>query len=84
MDRYAVIGHPIKHSQSPFIHQQFAKQTEQCLDYQRLLAPLDGFTDSLRHFAAEGGKGCNITVPFKTQALDIADELTLEPNWQAR
>ena len=41
-----------------------------------MLAPLDGFADSLRHFAAEGGKGCNITVPFKTQALDIADELT--------
>lgn len=76
MDRYAVIGHPIKHSQSPFIHQQFAEQTEQVLDYQRLLAPLNGFADSLRHFAAEGGKGCNITVPFKTQALDIADELT--------
>lgn len=76
MDRYAVIGHPIKHSQSPFIHQQFAEQTKQQLDYQRLLAPLDGFADSLRHFAAEGGKGCNITVPFKTQALDIADELT--------
>ncbi|ART82815.1 shikimate dehydrogenase [Oceanisphaera profunda] len=76
MDRYAVIGHPIKHSQSPFIHQQFAEQTEQTLEYQRLLAPLNGFADSLRHFAAEGGKGCNITVPFKTQALDIADELT--------
>ena len=76
MDRYAVIGHPIKHSQSPFIHQQFAAQTKQALDYQRLLAPLDGFADSLHHFAAEGGKGCNITVPFKTQALDIADELT--------
>ncbi|WP_319783154.1 shikimate dehydrogenase [Oceanisphaera sp. IT1-181] len=76
MDRYAVIGHPIKHSQSPFIHQQFAEQTEQTLEYQRLLAPLNGFADSLRHFAAEGGKGCNVTVPFKTQALDIADELT--------
>lgn len=76
MDRYAVIGHPIKHSQSPFIHQQFAKQTGQSLDYQRLLAPLDGFADCLRQFAREGGKGCNITVPFKTQALTIADELT--------
>lgn len=76
MDRYAVIGHPIKHSQSPFIHQQFAEQTQQQLDYQRLLAPLDGFADSLRHFVSEGGKGCNITVPFKTQALEIADELT--------
>ena len=49
MDRYAVIGHPIKHSQSPFIHQQFAEQTNQQLDYQRLLAPLDGFSDSLSH-----------------------------------
>ncbi|WP_417617878.1 shikimate dehydrogenase [Oceanisphaera sp.] len=76
MDRYAVIGHPIKHSQSPFIHHQFAEQTGQDIDYQRLLAPLDGFADSLSHFAREGGKGCNVTVPFKTQALDIADELT--------
>ncbi|ART80770.1 shikimate dehydrogenase [Oceanisphaera avium] len=76
MDRYAVIGHPIKHSQSPFIHQQFAEQTQQQLDYQRLLAPLDGFADSLSHFASQGGVGCNITVPFKTQALEIADELT--------
>ncbi|MGO2088652.1 MAG: shikimate dehydrogenase [Oceanisphaera sp.] len=76
MDRYVVIGHPIKHSQSPFIHHQFAEQTSQAIDYQRLLAPLDGFADSLQHFAREGGKGCNITVPFKTQAMDIADELT--------
>ncbi|MFD1008783.1 shikimate dehydrogenase [Oceanisphaera ostreae] len=76
MDKYAVIGHPIKHSQSPFIHHQFAEQTSQAVDYQRLLAPLNGFVDSLNHFVREGGKGCNITVPFKTQAMDIADELT--------
>lgn len=76
MDTYVVIGHPIKHSQSPSIHQQFAKQTGQQLDYQRLLAPLDGFAESFRHFAEQGGRGCNITVPFKTEALELADELT--------
>ncbi len=76
MDRYAVIGHPIKHSQSPFIHGCFAEQTGERLDYERLLAPLDDFAGTLARFADEGGKGCNITVPFKTQALELAGELT--------
>ncbi|OIN11036.1 shikimate dehydrogenase [Oceanisphaera psychrotolerans] len=76
MDRYAVIGHPIKHSQSPFIHGCFAEQTGERLDYERLLAPLDDFAGTLARFTGEGGKGCNITVPFKTQALELAGELT--------
>ncbi|GAA3710592.1 shikimate dehydrogenase [Oceanisphaera sediminis] len=76
MDRYAVIGHPIKHSQSPFIHHHFAEQTGEPLDYRRLLAPLDDFAGTLNRFADDGGKGCNITVPFKTQALELAAVLT--------
>ncbi|MBL1377043.1 shikimate dehydrogenase [Zobellella iuensis] len=76
MDRYAVIGNPINHSQSPFIHSCFARQTGQVLSYERLLAPLDDFAGSLEGFRLEGGKGCNITVPFKTQALALAKRLS--------
>ncbi|GAA3547451.1 shikimate dehydrogenase [Zobellella aerophila] len=76
MDRYAVFGHPISHSQSPFIHGLFAEQTEQALSYERILAPLDDFRGSLTCFWRQGGKGCNVTVPFKTEAFEMADELT--------
>lgn len=76
MQKYAVFGNPIAHSQSPFIHGQFARQTGQQLTYQALLAPLDGFADSLRAFFAEGGCGANVTVPFKEQAFALADELS--------
>ncbi|WP_375055972.1 shikimate dehydrogenase [Zobellella sp. DQSA1] len=76
MDKYAVIGNPISHSQSPFIHSCFARQTDQALSYERLLAPLDDFAGFLERFRLEGGKGCNITVPFKTQALALAERLT--------
>jgi shikimate dehydrogenase len=76
MDRYAVIGHPIKHSKSPIIHAAFARQTRQDLSYQALLAPLDGFPDTVRTFRADGGRGLNITVPFKRQACALATRLT--------
>ncbi|WP_116475272.1 shikimate dehydrogenase [Zobellella maritima] len=76
MDRYAVIGHPIAHSQSPFIHHLFAEQTQQTLSYERILSPLDDFKGSLACLWREGGKGCNVTVPFKTEAFELADELT--------
>jgi shikimate dehydrogenase len=76
MDRYAVIGNPISHSQSPFIHGRFAEQTGQDISYERLLAPLDDFAGALDSFRQEGGKGCNITVPFKTEALALAGQLT--------
>ncbi len=71
-DRYAVIGNPVAHSQSPFIQQAFARQTGQAMDYGRVLAPLDGFEATLRAFAAEGGRGCNVTVPFKFDACRLA------------
>jgi shikimate dehydrogenase len=72
-DRYAVVGHPIAHSQSPRIHRLFAAQTGQDLSYETLLAPLDGFAATVRRFLAEGGKGLNVTVPFKAEAFILAD-----------
>ena len=75
-DRYAVIGHPIAHSKSPAIHAAFAAQTAQDLSYQALLAPLDGFASSAAAFRQEGGRGMNITVPFKEEAWRLADRLT--------
>jgi shikimate dehydrogenase len=75
-DRYAVIGHPIEHSRSPDIHARFAAETRQHLVYARMLAPLDGFADTARTFIAQGGKGANVTVPFKLEAYALATELT--------
>ena len=72
-DRYAVIGNPIAHSRSPAIHARFAAQTGQDLRYEALLAPLDGFESAVRAFVAEGGRGLNVTVPFKEQAHALAD-----------
>lgn len=73
-DRYAVVGQPIAHSRSPFIHAEFARQTGQRLTYDAIAAPLDGFADTVRAFRAEGGRGLNVTVPFKLQAFELADE----------
>jgi shikimate dehydrogenase len=75
-DRYAVVGHPISHSKSPVIHATFASQTGQDVVYEALLAPLDGFAASVGQFRAEGGRGMNITVPFKEEAWRLADRLT--------
>ena len=74
MDRYAVIGNPVAHSKSPLIHAVFAEATAQTLTYERLLAPLDGFRDTVARFVAEGGKGLNVTVPFKLEAFALARE----------
>ncbi len=71
-DRYAVIGNPIAHSRSPFIHARFAAQTGQDLAYDRLLAPLDGFEAAVQAFVRAGGRGLNVTVPFKEQACALA------------
>ena len=65
---YAVIGHPVAHSKSPQIHAEFARLTGQHMDYQRLLAPLDGFESTVQGFVAGGGRGLNVTLPFKQQA----------------
>ena len=75
-DRYAVIGNPIAHSKSPEIHAHFAAQTGQNLSYERLLSPLDGFVSTVRTFVAHGGKGMNVTVPFKLEAFDMATKLS--------
>ena len=56
-DRYAVFGHPIAHSKSPLIHAAFARQTGQDMTYEAILAPLDGFADSVAAFVAAGGRG---------------------------
>jgi shikimate dehydrogenase len=71
-DRYAVLGHPVAHSRSPAIHARFAAQTGQAVDYGRLECPLDGFAAGVRAFAAGGARGCNVTVPFKFEALQLA------------
>lgn len=73
-DRYAVIGNPVAHSRSPMIHAHFAQQTRQNIVYDRLLAPLDGFSQSVEQFRAEGGCGLNVTLPFKLQAFDLASQ----------
>jgi len=75
-DRYAVFGHPIAHSKSPLIHAQFARQTGQDMIYEAILAPLDGFAESLAQFGAAGGCGANVTVPFKEQAFSLAKTRT--------
>lgn len=76
METYAVFGNPIAHSKSPFIHQQFARQLQIDHSYGRVLAPVDDFVNTLNTFFAAGGKGANVTVPFKEEAFERADELT--------
>lgn len=76
MDRYAVVGNPIVHSLSPRIHALFARQTGEHMEYTRLLAPLDAFAATVRHFRAEGGRGLNVTVPFKGEAWRMAERLS--------
>ena len=75
-DKYAVIGHPIAHSKSPLIHGRFAAQTGQDMSYVALLAPLDGFVATVREFIAAGGRGMNVTVPFKEEAFRLATRRT--------
>jgi shikimate dehydrogenase len=70
-DRYAVIGNPVAHSKSPWIHAEFARATGQDIEYGRIEAPLDGFVQALERFRAGGGKGLNVTLPFKQQAFRL-------------
>lgn len=75
-DKYVVIGNPIAHSKSPQIHALFAAETQQDMSYERLLAPIDGFEATVREFIAAGGRGANVTVPFKEEAWRVATRLT--------
>lgn len=75
-DLYAVIGNPIAHSQSPLIHTTFARQTCQDLHYDAILAPHDKFVETITAFQQKGGKGMNVTVPFKLEAYQLATQLT--------
>ena len=76
MSRYAVVGHPVAHSQSPFIHAAFAAQTGEPVVYERLLCPLDGFAATVREFASGGASGCNVTMPFKFEAFELVAKTT--------
>jgi shikimate dehydrogenase len=71
---FAVVGHPVKHSKSPYIHQCFAQQVGISLTYVVLEAPLDDFNGTIARFRDSGGRGCNVTMPFKEQAWQLADE----------
>ena len=72
LDTYCVMGNPVEHSRSPWIHSRFAALTGQSLQYTRQLVPLDGFAQAVRAFAQAGGRGCNVTVPFKLEAAQCA------------
>lgn len=76
MDRYAVIGFPVKHSKSPFIHELFATQTQQALTYERIEAAPEDFQRVVEEFFASGGKGLNVTVPHKEKAWKMVSERT--------
>ena len=75
-DRYAVIGNPVAHSKSPLIHAAFARATGDDIAYDRILAPLDGFDAAVAQFAAAGGRGLNVTMPFKLEAYALASTLS--------
>ena len=75
-DRYALFGQPLGHTKSPLIHGEFARQTGQDLTYEAIEAPTDGFAAAVDRFRAEGGCGCNVTLPFKLDAFAYATERT--------
>lgn len=75
-DVYAVIGNPIAHSKSPLIHEIFAKQTQQAIHYGRIFSELDDFKKTTQEFFERGGKGLNVTIPFKLEAYELAQHKT--------
>lgn len=75
-DYYAVIGNPVAHSKSPLIHGEFSRQTGQDMHYEAILAPMGEFPTVAADFQQRGGKGLNVTVPFKLEAFKVATRLT--------
>jgi len=75
-DKYLVFGNPISQSKSPFIHTLFARQTMQDLEYSKCEPNEGEFLEAVKRFFDKGGKGCNITAPFKEEAFQFADRLT--------
>jgi shikimate dehydrogenase len=75
-ERYALIGNPVAHSQSPAIHARFARATGQDIAYELIEAPLDGFERAVDEFRAAGGRGLNVTLPFKQAAFRYCGEVT--------
>jgi shikimate dehydrogenase len=75
-DRYALIGNPVAHSKSPLIHAAFARETSQDLQYGLIEAPLDGFAATVERFRAAGGKGLNVTLPFKQAAFALCSRVS--------
>ncbi len=73
-DRYAVIGNPIRHSMSPAIHAAFAKDAGIDIEYTVIECPREGFLDAVRQFREAGGRGLNVTAPFKLDAYRLADQ----------
>ena len=74
IDGYCVMGNPVAHSMSPWIHARFAELTGQTLRYDKRLIPRDEFSSAVHAYVHEGGRGCNVTVPFKLEAARLADQ----------
>ena len=75
-DRYAVIGNPVDHSKSPQIHAEFARETGQDMVYGAILSPIEAFEVEVRRFGSSGGRGLNVTLPFKHRAYGLATRRT--------
>ena len=75
-DQYCVFGNPIEHSRSPEIHHMFANKSQQIINYQKVLVPVEGFSKAIKDFISTNGRGANVTVPFKEQAMSLADQLS--------